>query len=311
MRILFICCIMLAPALCAAQQEDSTINIKKDSKYKSYFEVATSFGNSYFSAKNKSLNAKGQPSVFLITPSVSYYHKSGLGLTASAYLINLGDSSGFYQYSLSPSYQLTNNDKLDATVSYTRYFVKKGYETTASPFKDEFYGQINLKKPWLQPGLSISYSSGSFKVYNNVDTILLSARRKFTDTVTTNVSGFTLSPFIQHEFDFYELINKNDELTITPQFLLNTGSSTFAETHQNLFYTRRLQRASGSKLLKKLGRFNQQTPFEIESLALSTDANYAIGKFGIDTQFYLDYYLPATKTKRLTSIYSVQLSYDF
>ncbi|MEO7047883.1 MAG: hypothetical protein ABI091_21470, partial [Ferruginibacter sp.] len=305
MRILFICCIMLAPALCAAQQEDSTINIKKDTKDKSYFEVATSFGNSYFSSKNKSLNAKGQPSVFVITPSVSYYHKSGLGLTASAYLINSGDSSGFYQYSLSPSYQLTNNDKVDATVSYTRYFVKKGYEAISSPFKNEFYGQVNLKKPWLQPGISMGYSSGSFTTYNNVDTVLLGARRKFTDTVSTKVSGFTLSTFVQHEFDFYELINKNDELTITPQFLLNTGSSTFEEKHQNPFYTRRLQKASGSKLLKKLGRLNQQTPFEIESLALSTDANYAIGKFSVDTQLYLDYYLPATKSKRFTSIYSV------
>ncbi|MEO7043872.1 MAG: hypothetical protein ABI091_01105, partial [Ferruginibacter sp.] len=134
---------------------------------------------------------------------------------------------------------------------------------------------------------------------------------KFTDTVSTKVSGFTLSTFVQHEFDFYELINKNDELTITPQFLLNTGSSTFDEKHQNPFYTRRLQKASGSKLLKKLGRLNQQTPFEIESLALSTDANYAVGKFSVDTQLYLDYYLPATKSKRFTSIYSIQLSYDF
>jgi hypothetical protein len=311
MRILLIYCIMLLPTITLAQQEDSTVNINKDTKNKSYFEVATSFGNSYFSSKDKSLNAKGQPSVFVITPSVSYYHKSGFGLTGSAYLINSVDSSGFYQYSLSPSYQLTDNADIQAAVSYTRYFVKKGYETIASPFKNEIYGQINLKKPWLQPGLSMGYSSGSFTAYNNVDTILLGVRRKFTDTVTTKVMGFTLSPFIQHEFDFYELFNKNDELSITPEFLLNTGSSDFNETHQNPFYIRRLKQASGNKLLKKLGRLNQKTPFEIESLALSTDASYAIGKFIIEPQLYLDYYLPATKSKRLTSIYSVQLSYDF
>ncbi|MBS1497356.1 MAG: hypothetical protein JSU03_03975 [Bacteroidetes bacterium] len=313
MRKIFVYCLLLFPFFCSAQHEKFSGNANTEdssTKDKSYFEVATDIGNSYFSSKNQNLKAELQPSLFVISPSLSYYHKSGFGLTASTYFIHSGDSSGFYQYSLSPSYQV-ENDNIQASLSYTRYFVKKGYETIASPFKNEFYGQINLQKPWLQPGLSMGYSNGSYTEYNTIDTFILGFQRRFVDTVNTKLSTFSLSAFVQHEFDFYELLSSKDELALTPQFFLNAGSSQYDDVHHNIFYTRRGKKAIGTRGQKRLGRLNEQTPFQLESLGFCADAVYATGNFSIEPQLYLDYYLPATNSKRFTSIYTIHLSYDF
>ena len=84
----------------AQQNNDSAFKNKADSikQASSYFQAATTFGNSYFSTKNKNIDASQQSNSFVFTPSVSYFNKSGLGLTASAYHIKGGGNSGFYQY---------------------------------------------------------------------------------------------------------------------------------------------------------------------------------------------------------------------
>ncbi|MEP6711294.1 MAG: hypothetical protein ABJA37_02705 [Ferruginibacter sp.] len=295
-----------------AQQKDLTVMDEADSTKgaSGYLQVATTFGNSYFSSKIKNIDASQQSNNFVFTPSLSYFHKSGPGLTAAAYRIKDGSNSGFYQFSISPSYSYTKSENIEATVNYTRYFVKKGYEAIASPFKNEFFGQVNLKKPWLQPGLSSGFANGSFTEYHKIDTVLNGTRRIFTDTVNTKLSDFTVSVFVQHEFVFDALLNKNDEISITPQLLINAGKSVYTETHQNPFLSR-LQKKGTSGRLKHAGNTNQQTSFEIQSLAFSTDVYYSIGKFGINPQLYLDYYLPKTTDKRFTSVYSLQLSYNF
>ncbi len=313
MRYTLISLLVLASFTGKAQQKNNSPLSDDDDDTKdtpSYFQVASAFSNSYFSSRNKNINASQQAKNFVFTPSVSYFHKSGLGLSTAAYHIKEGSNSGFYQYSISPSYSYTKSENIDATVSYTRYIIKKGYEALASPFKNELYGQINLKQLWLQPGISGGFANGNFTQYNKIDTVLNGTRRMFTDTVHTKLSNFTLSAFVQHQFNFYGLFDNNDEIGITPQLLLNAGSSIFNETHKNPFLSG-IQKRNSSGRFKHAGNKNQQTSFEIQSLAFNTDVNYSIGKFGINPQLYLDYYLPQTTDKRLTAVYSVQLSYNF
>ena len=296
----------------AQQNNDSAFKNKADSikQASSYFQAATTFGNSYFSTKNKNIDASQQSNSFVFTPSVSYFNKSGLGLTASAYHIKGGGNSGFYQYSISPSYSYLKNGNIDATVSYTRYIIKKGYQEFASPFQNEFFGQVFIKKPWLQPGISGGFSNGAFTQYNKVDTVVNRTRRIFTDTVSTKLSDLTISAFVQHEFLFDGILNKDDELSITPQLIINAGKSIYTETHHNPFLTR-IQKKGISGRLKHAGMVNEKTGFQVQSLALSTDVYYSVGKVGINPQLYLDYYLPSTTDKRFTAVYALQLSYSF
>ncbi len=297
-------------ALDSILQDDEFFKMMKEAqKASSYFQVSAAAGNSYFSVKNKEINATQLDNKFVFTASVAYYHKSGLALTASANLININGRSDFFQYMLNPSYNYFNSKTISFALSYTRYFRRSGYETYASPIQNDLYGSIYLKKPWIQPGISIGFANGKYTEYNKIDTVFLGVRRIFTDTAKTALSDFSMNAFVQHGFEFYGVFTKKDGATITSQVLLNAGSERFSATHQNPFLSKLKARPSGR--FKNAGKQNANSSFSIQSVALSLDINYIRGKFGIETQAYFDYYLPESTDKKFTAIYSLVLSYTF
>lgn len=276
---------------------------------KSYFLISAGIGNSYFSIRNRQVNAMQMESKLVFTPSAAYYHKSGFGIVASAFHSSFDNKSGFYQFSASPSFSFTKNKKVKSVISYTHIFTRAGFEKYASPVKHELYGNIYLKKPWLQPGVAIGFSGGRETEYRKVDTVLNGTRRVFTDTVKSRLNIFSVSAFIQHVFEFYELLSKKDGLSITPQLMLNAGSQRYTETHQNPFLTR-LQSTNITRF-KNLGRLNETSSFSIQSVAFSLNMNYMVGRFGFEPQAYLDYYIPSTTDKKFTVVCSFAVSFNF
>jgi len=275
---------------------------------KSYFALNLGIGNSNFSIKNKRLNATQQQNKFVFKPGAGYYHKSGLALSTTAYLMNYNGQMGFYQYNLTPSYSVAGK-KADAYFSYTRTFRRTGFEEVASPFKNELFVTTNLKKPWLQPGISLSFSNGQFAEYNLIDTVFMGIRRIFMDTAKTTLSNFNTSFFVQHSFKRYEVFNKDDGLEITPQLSINAGSDRFSLTHQNPVIPK--PKKAASRKFKHSGKKAENNSFTLQSLSLSMDLNYSIGKFGIVPQAYVDYYIPITTDNKFSGIYSLALSYTF
>jgi len=291
-------------------RDDEFVNMLKTALApRSYFLLGAGIGNSYFSTKNKELNASQLESKPVFTPSISYLHKSGLGITVTAFLAEFNGQSNFYQYSLSPSYSLAKNKKVSATVNLTHIFTRKGYEGFASPIQNEFYGNIYLKKPWLQPGISLGLSGGKYTDYIKIDTVLNGIRRIFTDTARTHIGVISMNAFVQHDFEYFKLLSKKDGISIRPQLILNAGSQRFTVVHKNPFITK--LKARNSVRFKNLGINSDKSSFSIQSLAFNLDVNYIIGKFGFEPQLYLDYYLPETTDKKLTAVYSVVISYAF
>jgi len=275
-------------------------------KGKSYFKVAASGGNSYFSIRNKRLNTIQEENKLVITPSLGYYHRSGLSLSMEAFLIHNNDQSDFYQYSAGAGWSAMNSKKVDITVSYTRFFRKKGFELITTPLENEVYVKINLSKPWAEPGISMGYADGDYTTYHHIDTVINGIRRVFNDTMRTIVNDFSISGYVQHYFEFYKLFFKKDGIGITPQFMLNAGAGNFEVNHHNPFITR-LQNRDPVRF-KNAGSIKDQGKFMLKSLALNIDANYTIGKFGLSPQLYFDYYLPETSEKRFTTVFSLELN---
>jgi hypothetical protein len=296
-------------ALDSMLQTDDFFNmIRKGLKPKSFFEISLGLGNSYFSVKNKRLEASQLESRIVFTPAVGYVHKGGLGISVNGFLSSFNGKTGFYQFGLTPSYSILKNKKVSATVSYTRNFRRKGYEAAASPIQNDLFGSGYLKKLWLEPGLSIGFSGGRNTEYNHYDTTLFAIRRIFTDTVKTHINVFSLTAFVQHSFEWLDILKKGDGISIAPKLMINAGSNRYTEKHYNPyanFFRKILQRR------QNLGRLQSTTSFELQSLACSLDVNYIIGKFGFEPQVYLDYYLPETTDRRLTCIGSFSISYDF
>lgn len=290
-------------------QNDEFFNMmKKALKPKSYFQLTATLGNSYFSVKNKRLEASQLESKLVLTPDVSYYHKSGFTLSAAAFLTSFNGKSDFYQFSITPSYTIMKSKKIAATVSYTRYFSREGYEDAATPVQNDLFGTVYLKKPWVEPGISLGFSGGRNTEYKRIDTVLFGIQRIFTDTIKSTIRSFSISAYVQHSFERVGLLNKKDGISVVPKLVVNAGSNSYTEKHYNpysAFFKRLLERR------KRLGKLQENTSFEFQSVACSLDINYIIGKFGFEPQVYLDYYLPDTSDKKFTFICSFAVSYVF
>jgi hypothetical protein len=127
----------------------------------------------------------------------------------------------------------------------------------------------------------------------------------------------SFSGTLEHDFNFYSVLSKKDGLRLTPQFSLIAGLNSYSINYNS---SATLFNLYSKKKLKKQGKFqtqqNQQdthdtTRFEIQSLGFDIDLTYAIGKFYIEPELYLDYYLPKTNDKRLTQIFNFNIGITF
>ncbi|MES2850446.1 MAG: hypothetical protein V4685_15410 [Bacteroidota bacterium] len=273
----------------------------------SYALVSLGINNRLFSLHNNTLNAKqASTSTLVYNPSVGYFHKSGFSLSAGASLLNRqGKGFGATQYSLTPAYDLLNNQQWAFGVSYSRYFISDKYSSYSSPLQNDLYLYTSYTKHWLQPGIALGYSTGNYTEINKF-TVQLTGNT-YTDTGTYHLKAFSFMASVGHDFKWQRLFGKEDELGFTPSLLMNFGSdSTESVSHtlgQNL--VRFLKRR------RRIPRLGDKNSFEAQSVGASLDFNYAVGNFTILPQVYFDYYLPKTDEKRFTQTFTLSVGYSF
>ncbi len=295
------------------QQIDS-LQIMKDlmdllgsiDKPSSYAFVNLGIGNRFFSIRNNSLNAlQSSVNTIIYTPTAGYFDKSGLSITAGANLLNDGVNFGAKQYSITPAFDLTGNKSWDVGISYTHYFVKDKFSPFSSPVQDDIYGSVKYKKTWIQPGLSMGYSLGSYKEAFEKDTIINGRSKRRYDSITYKLNAFSLVLSAGHQFVWYGAVSKNDALTFTPTLMANAGSATTSITHNS--------NVALINFFIKRGRIPklQTDKFQIQSLAVNLDLTYTVGKFTFEPQLYLDYYLPETDGQKFSKVFAFNVGYRF
>lgn len=275
----------------------------------SYVDVNIGIGNRTFSVKNNALNAgQAQTDKLYFTPAVAYYHKSGAAFSATAYSTTDSGKLYLYQFAISPSYTYSNK-KFKASVSYTRFIESSTGNFNISPFKNDFYVSGLYKKTWIQPGLAFGFSFGKQKEYFDTSFWFVDRIVHLGDTITTKVSGLSLTLSATHEWNFYGLINKKDAIQLRPTILLNAGAQKWDISHSNSFFNRRV--IVQNYLKRRFGDGTAAEKFNLQSLAFSADLIYYYGKFYLQPQLYLDYYLPTTTEKRLTSLFTITAGFSF
>ena len=293
---------------------DEFLKLLKD-RDRSYFDVNIGVGNGVFSQRNNSLNAnQTETNLVFFTPSVGYMHKSGAAISFSGYLVSDQGKMKMYQYALNPSYTY-DGKSVTAGISYTWFIKGKGTSFDPSPFQHDLFASVLYKKTWIQPGISVGYAAG--KNTENFDTSFwftppppLQPRIiHITDTIVTKLRGFSLSASASHQWDFEHLLSKKDALTIQPTLYLNAGTQKWSVTHSSTLSRRRpiVQNA----LKSRYGDGTGTESFNLQSLALLTELTYYFGKFYLQPQLYLDYYLPSTDAKRFSDLYSVVVGINF
>ena len=127
----------------------------------SFFTVSAGIGTGYFSFEDKGsvyFTTQKKP---LLSPSIGYYHKSGLGINATGFILLDGSNTNFYQFALSPSYDYLRSKTFSTGVSFTRYFSKDSLPFYTTPIQQELFGYFGIKKWKLRPTVSVSYGWGS------------------------------------------------------------------------------------------------------------------------------------------------------
>lgn len=272
-------------------------------KEKSFVDISAGIGNRIFSLKNYSLSAgQALTNKLFYTPSVGYFHKSGFALSLTGFVTSDEGSLKMYQYAITPSYGYSNK-KFDAVVSYTRYIEGASTGFSVNPFKNDLYANAVYKKTWIEPGLAAGFSFGKQTEYYDTAFWLLNRVVHIRDTITTRLSGLTLTLSASHKWKFWELISKKDGLKLQPTLMLNGGSQKVTTVHSNRLINRFPRVSNYFKRIDCDSCASQR--FTIQSLAFLAQLTYYYGKFYLQPQFYLDYYLPATDEKRLTTLFSI------
>jgi len=284
-------------------------------KASSYFRINMGVGNNVYSSGDKQVETLQNNIPLVFTPSIGYYHKSGFGISFTAFLFNENKRTNFYQYSITPSFNYVKGKVADVNLSYTHYFEKDNYNAYSSPVQEELYGTLVLKKAWIKPGIAAGYSTGRFNQIIEIDTTVKILNRqiriKYIDTAKIQLSSFSLAGTVEHAFIFYNLFSIKDAIIFIPQLAVITGINSYKVHHSSSLEN---YNAFTKKQIKRFRHFQSQSDkdkFDLQSFGLDLDANYTIGKFYIAPEIYFDYYLPATTDNRFSQIYSLNIGITF
>jgi hypothetical protein len=292
---------------------DPFLQLLEEGKKTNYIDISVGIGNGTFSANNNAANATGVTNQLVYTPSAIYRFKNGIGIGVTAFLANNTSGLELYQTGVVAAYDY-HGKKISAGIAYTRFFSDKNKYNSKSVYQNDAYAYINKTNGIIQPGLAIGYSNGKYKEAAYRSFLLPRPRNPRGDTLIAGIDStdnktnyFSVSASAGHDFSFYNVLAKNDAIDFTPSLMLNFGSDNFTQTHTNrIFSDVRLSRLTSRSKTQSISN-----KFQVQSLGLSLNFTYGIGKFYLQPNVYFDYYLPQTDATRLGTLFSFTAGVTF
>ena len=282
-------------------------------KPKSFFLVNFSLGSNYFNYWRRNLTQLEATKRGIFSTILGYYHKSGLGLTVSGNVTDDEEKLNLYQFSISPSYDFIANMDWTAGFSYTRYITKDSLNFYTSPLQNELNAYFTWRKSWLQPGIALSYGSGSRTEYKKREKLIeqLRRRRRYPVIISQSdesVADFLVTAYVRHNFYWMHILNGKGHIKLTPQVSFSAGSQQYGFNSTNGIYS--VNRRNAATLLFNTGDItvDDQMKFQPVSLTMHLRPEYSVGKFFIQPQFILDYYFPS---ETLTPLFYLNTGFIF
>ena len=129
-------------------------------------------------------------------------------------------------------------------------------------------------------------------------------------TIITNeetVTDLSLTVSLRKDFNWYDVLSTDDNVSLTPVILLNSGTQNYGF---NTSYTYTLPTAIRINATPSNSKVSEQTEFAPQSLSLVLRTAYLKGKFMIQPQVLFDYYLPQAEDK-FNTVFAVTASVSF
>ena len=272
---------------------------------KSILFVSMSAGTGIFSFEEQNSLVLNAEKKLILSPFVGYYHKSGLGISAAAYMINETTGLNFYQYAFTPSFDIIRRN-FSLGISFSKYISEDSLQFYTTPIQNELFAFFTYKKLWLQPSISVSYGWGSSVEYEERQLQIQKGRSKkkpHVDQVNVvvrneeSVNDLSLTLALRKDFNWYDVLLEDDNISFTPVVLLNSGTQNFGF---NTSYNYTLPTAIRVNSLPSNSNITDKTNFAAQSLSVILRSNYLKGRFMLQPQVLFDYYLPQAEDKFIT-----------
>jgi len=261
--------------------------------------VNLGMSNGYFNYETPESYVLQAHKKIVYTPSISYFTKSGLGISGASNLINDGRQINPYQYSVTGSYDFMKNRKFITGVALTHFFTRSNLPFYTSPLQNGAYAYFTYRNGWLRPSIGASYGWGSRSEYSKREEYISSFRLKRRGYTTINtresINDFNLIASVRHDFYWLSVLWGNDFVRFTPQLSFISGTQKFGINQSTSTYA--TVKGSGVNVLYNSGNtyLDDNVRFQPLSLTAFLKTEYAIGKFFIQPQLFFDYYFPANE----------------
>lgn len=274
---------------------------------RSYFLATMGASQGYFNFREKGSPRLEVKRKYILSPTAGYFSKNGPGIAVAGDMINDGNGFRFYQFSITPSFDFLRNRNLAAGFAYQRFFTRDSLRFYTSPLQNEVSGYFIWRKSWVQPGLAVNAGWGSRKEYIERKYFIeyLRARRlrlpipvPITTEEQISIMDFSVTTSVRHSFYWLKVIDEKDFLRLTPIVAFNAGTRKFG-------FNRTTSTTLGNYTLREFN-LDERHRFQPISLTTYLRAEYTIGKFFIQPQLILDYYLPAEEN-RLSTVASLMV----
>ena len=282
------------------------------SEPKSFIILSAGIGSGIFSFEDKNSVFLTSQKKLIFSPSVGYYHKSGIGISGTGYILNDNNRLNLYQFVITPSFDVIKRN-LSTGVSFSKYLNKNSLTFYTTPIQNEIFAYFSYKKWWLRPSLSISYGWGSkteyekkqFKIYKRL--LQQSNRYYLTIRNVESINDLSITISLRKDFNFYNVLSREDNITFTPVILLNSGTQNFGF---NTSYTYTLPSAIRVNSTPGNSNISERTELGPQSLTMVLRTSYLKGKFLLQPQILFDYYLPEAED-HFNTVFSVTASVSF
>ncbi len=263
------------------------------SKPRSFGLADVSIGDASFDFYTKGNDSLLGATKLAISPMLGYFHQSGLGLSAEASIINDGQSFNPYQFSVSGFYDYLKNRNFITGTSISHYFTKKNLAFYTSPLENEMQAYFTYRKKSLKPSASIRYGWGSEETVTVQE--VRNKNLKITRNITTqkDVASFTLTASLRYDFYQLDVLSRKDYLRITPQISLTSGSEQYGFNQVSSVAAARGHSGKNASFNTENTVLNTSSKFQPLSLTTFLKTEYSKGRFFVQPQLAVDYYLPA------------------
>ena len=281
---------------------------------RSYSLASLPIGKGYYNYSSKTDYSISTTQKLNYSPTLGYFHKGGLGISGTGYIVNDGENLNFYQSGITPSFDYLKNRSIATGISYTRYLTRDSLPFYTTPLQNELYGYFMYRKSWFKPSVALSYGWGSRNDYMQREELIqdLRLRRRGFTYINTEetVSDFSLMASIRHDFYWLEVFSIRDHIRLTPQLAFTSGTQKFGFNQSSSTYATTIR--TGSNVLFNTDNvyLDDQIDFQPLSLTMYLRGEYSFGKFFFQPQLILDYYFPAD-TKNFNALFTLNAGFFF